>query len=157
MSGFLNQNTIKTVELPLLLEPFFEMVSNVKLYVETSLLYVMHNLELLTEEAQILYETNLLKVEAEKYENLLNKKNRFWIKLQQETFFPLEVEIMSTLLPFFHTFEAEISSLITYGILKILQWLDLLNRRVERLLPQYEEQLIDISQEKIERFKESNS
>ncbi len=148
MSEFLgieyqDQDQIKIIKLPQFLKPLFGYFKDNQLLVETSILYIIHSLNLINDELQTRYDINLSKIERRKHD-LLEFKDLLWINLDPSLDFVCKFSVPAALLPIYPYLEKEIQNLITLALLKIFEWLDLLNFKVSALIPRYQERFAEI-------------
>ena len=138
-------NHIKFIKLPLFLKPFLFFFKNKQLLIETSLLYISNCLGLMTEQMQEAYDDNLAKIET-KRESFLEMKDLFWVNSQIDANFPCRFDLPQYLSLIYPYLEEEIQNLVTFGMLKILEWLGLLNNWAYSVVPMYEQSYTKVFQ-----------
>jgi len=138
-------NQIKFINLPQFLKPFLNFFKDKQFLIETSLLYISNCLGLMTEQMQEVYNYNLAEIET-KRESLLEMRDLFWVNSQIDANFPCRFDLPQYLSLIYPYLEEEIQNLITFGILKILEWLGLLNNWAQSVIPIYEQSYAKVFQ-----------
>ena len=128
---------IRILKLPQFLKAFLNFFEDEQLLVEASLLYVSDSLGLMTDEIQAIYDQNLAKIES-KRRDLQDMKDLLWVGAQLGGSFLCQFPLPPYLELIFTYLEGDIQSLITFGMLKILEWLGTLNSYGQVLIPKYE-------------------
>ncbi|TFG05463.1 MAG: hypothetical protein EU536_01805 [Promethearchaeota archaeon] len=133
----LDHDQIKIFKLPLFLKPIFTYFKDSQLLIETSLLYIMHCLELMNNEMHTNYDMNLVKIEQNK-RDIIGLKDLLWVNLDPSMDFVCKFILPTYLLRIYPALEKEFPNLITFGALKIFEWLNLLNEKSRAFISQYE-------------------
>ena len=138
-----DQDQIKVLKLPQFLKPLFGYFKDNQLLVETSLLYLIHSLNLMNPEMQTRYDINISKIEQKKYD-IMEFKDLLWINLDISLDYVCKFRVPALLVPVFPHLENEAPNLIALALLKIFEWLDLLNSKVSELIPRYQQSFNEI-------------
>jgi hypothetical protein len=86
---------------------------------------------------QIVYARNIASLQV-KRDELLKMKDLLWINIDQTPDCICKFRVPSSLFPAYPLFEKFMPDLAIFGILKIFEWLNLLNSTIETLIIKYE-------------------
>lgn len=139
VSGSINfsQNQYTILKLPKFLKSLLNYFKNDQLLIETGLLFIVYSLHLLTDEMQISYEKNIASFK-EKRDELLKMKDLLWLNIDLTPECVCKFRVPSSIFPAYPLFEKFMPDLAIFGILKIFEWLNLLNSSVGSLIANYE-------------------
>lgn len=126
-----------TLKIPYFLKPIFSFYNNDALIIETSLYYIIYSLDLMDPEMKIVYEQNLAQFEASRT-RLTELKGLLQIYLNNMPAFDILYKIPSQVLPIYPILEEEINNLIIFGMLKLFEWLNILDLEIYPEKPTYE-------------------
>lgn len=125
------------LKLPKFLKSLLNFFNNDQLLLESGLLFVIFSLNLLDDEMQIRYGQNIESIQTRK-ETLLQMKDLLWVNLDITPDCICKFRLPSCLFPAYPLFEKHMPDLAIFGILKILEWLGLLNSSICSLIRNYE-------------------
>jgi hypothetical protein len=132
-----NQDQYIILKLPKFLKSLLNFFNNDQLLIETGLLFIIFSLNLLDDEMQIRYQQNIASIQTKK-DDLSQMKELLWVNLDLTPDCICKFRLPSCLFPAYPLFEKYMLDLAIFGILKIFEWLNLLNSTVCSLIPHYE-------------------
>jgi hypothetical protein len=132
-----NQDQYIILKLPKFLKSLLNFFNNDQLLIETGLLFIIFSLNLLDDEMQIRYRQNISSIQIRK-DDLSQMKDLLWVNLDPTPDCICKFRLPSYLFPAYPLFEKYMPDLAIFGILKIFEWLDLLNSTVCSLIRNYE-------------------
>jgi len=94
-------------------------------------------------EMQTRYDMNISKIEQKKYD-IMEFKDLLWINLDISLDYVCKFRVIALLVSVFPHLENEAPNLIALALLKIFEWLDLLNSKVSELIPSYQKSFNEI-------------
>ena len=130
------------LKLPHFLKSIFSFYNDEKLLIETSLLYIMFSLDLMSQEMKALYEKNISQIENKKGP-LLEMKELLRVNRTIVPEFIVKFEVPTFILPHFSLLEKNFQNLVVYGLLKIFEWLNVLDSKENLGNSIYEQSFID--------------
>lgn len=133
------------LKLPQFLKPIFNLFRDDYLLIDTSLMYILYSLELIDKNLQFQYEVKLSKI-ANKKKDLQGLKELLWIDSDTQVEFITKFILPAYLAPIYPILEEQIQNLVIFGLLKIFDWLDLLNLKARSLISNYEQSFVVVSQ-----------
>ncbi|NVM54759.1 MAG: hypothetical protein HWN66_13740 [Candidatus Helarchaeota archaeon] len=144
-NGSFNSEHLKILNIPRFFKPIFKFFNNNQLLLESSLLYIIYSLDIMNPEMQEIYDGNLSRIEYKRNE-LMEIKDLLWIDVDTTEEFVCQFNLPSFILPIYPVLEKEFQNLLIFGLLKIFEWLNLLNTKVSSLIPKYEQNFAEILQ-----------
>ena len=132
-----NQEQYIILKFPKFLKALLNFFNNDQLLIETGLLFIIFSLNLLDDEMQIRYGQNISSIQNRKDE-LSQMKDLLWVNIDLTPDCVCKFRLPSCLFPASPLFEKYMPDLAIFGILKIFEWLNLLNSTVCSLIRNYE-------------------
>ncbi|HUX98611.1 MAG TPA: hypothetical protein VMV49_03600 [Candidatus Deferrimicrobium sp.] len=139
------ESHIKLIKIPIILKPIFYFFNNDQLLIETSLLYIMYCLDLMDSELQIVYNEKISKIESKKGE-FVQLKDLLSVHMNNDSEYLGKFKVPSYMNSFFLKWEGKIPNVTIFGLLKILEWLNILDSKTLQLINTYEQYYIEVQQ-----------
>jgi len=137
------QNQYIVLKMPKFLKALFNYFKNDQLLIETGLLFIVYSLHLLDDEMQIIYGRNIASIQDKK-DDLSKIRDLIWINVDLTPDCICKFRVPSCIFPAYPVFEKYMPNLAIFGLLKIFEWLNLLNSPVAALIANYEDSFNEV-------------
>ena len=141
----LNYKQLKIIKIPQVLKPMFYFFNDDQLLIDTSIQYILYCLDLITNEIYARYNENI-QIITRKKDELMAIKDLLWVNMSQTSEYVCKYKVPNVLYDYLINMEKEFEEIIIFGLLKIFEWLNLLNSTALGLIPKYEQSFIKAQQ-----------
>ena len=141
----LDPKKLIVLRLPQSLKPIFNLFRDDSLLINTSLMYILYSLGLMDKNLQFQYEVNLSKI-ANRKSDLQEIRELLWIDSDSQVEFITKFILPTYLTQVYPFLEDQVQNLVTFGLLKIFEWLNLLNIKANSLISRYERSFVIVTQ-----------